>query len=74
MGVLLTRVRFLRLDGSVPAAQRFSRVQAFANDPSVDVMLLTTGVGGLGLNLSSADVVIFVDHDWNPMRDLQVRS
>lgn len=26
---------------------------------------------GLGLNLSSADVVIFYDIDWNPMKDLQ---
>lgn len=29
-------------------------------------------VGGLGLNLTSADTVIFVENDWNPMRDLQV--
>jgi TATA-binding protein-associated factor len=36
-------------------------------------MLLTTSVGGLGLTLTAADVVIFVDHDWNPMRDLQVQ-
>lgn len=28
-------------------------------------------VGGLGLNLTGADVVIFVDHDWNPVKDLQ---
>jgi hypothetical protein len=29
-------------------------------------------VGGLGLNLTSADTLVFVEHDWNPMRDLQV--
>jgi len=34
-------------------------------------MLLTTHVGGLGLNLTSADVVVFLEHDWNPMKDLQ---
>lgn len=28
-------------------------------------------VGGLGLNLTGADTVIFVEHDWNPMKDLQ---
>lgn len=28
-------------------------------------------VGGLGLNLVGADTVIFVEHDWNPMKDLQ---
>ena len=41
----------------------------FNNDPSIDVLLLTTHVGGLGLNLTGADTVIFVEHDWNPMKD-----
>ena len=45
----------------------------FNDDPSVDVLLLTTHVGGLGLNLTGADTVIFFEHDWNPMKDLQVR-
>jgi TATA-binding protein-associated factor len=35
------------------------------------VLLLTTHVGGLGLNLTSADTVVFLEHDWNPMKDLQ---
>ena len=38
----------------------------------MDVLLLTTHVGGLGLNLTSADTVVFLEHDWNPMKDLQV--
>ena len=38
----------------------------------MDVLLLTTHVGGLGLNLTGADTVIFFKHDWNPMKDLQV--
>ena len=29
-------------------------------------------MGGLGLNLTGADTVIFLEHDWNPMKDLQV--
>ena len=64
-------VTYLRLDGKVPAQQRFGLATRFNKDPSVDLMLLTTAVGGLGLNLTGADVVIFVDHDWNPMKDLQ---
>jgi TATA-binding protein-associated factor len=32
---------------------------------------LTTSVGGLGLNLTGADTVIFVEHDWNPQKDIQ---
>lgn len=34
-------------------------------------MILAAQVGGLGLNLTGADTVIFVEHDWNPMKDLQ---
>ncbi|KAL9094642.1 MAG: hypothetical protein Q9165_003202 [Trypethelium subeluteriae] len=61
----------LRLDGSVEASQRQSIVNKFNSDPSYDCLLLTTSVGGLGLNLTGADTVIFVEHDWNPQRDLQ---
>lgn len=49
----------------------FPSIFRFNNDPSIDVLLLTTHVGGLGLNLTGADTVVFVEHDWNPMRDLQ---
>ncbi|XP_033211353.1 TATA-binding protein-associated factor 172 isoform X2 [Belonocnema kinseyi] len=69
--VHLPTVTYLRLDGSIPAAQRHSVVARFNADPSIDVLLLTTQVGGLGLNLTGADTVIFVEHDWNPMKDLQ---
>jgi TATA-binding protein-associated factor len=40
-------------------------------DCLLQVLLLTTHVGGLGLNLTSADTVVFLEHDWNPMKDLQ---
>ncbi|XP_067006130.2 TATA-binding protein-associated factor 172 [Anabrus simplex] len=64
-------VTYVRLDGSIPSGMRHSVVTRFNNDPSIDVLLLTTQVGGLGLNLTGADTVIFVEHDWNPMKDLQ---
>ncbi|KAK7938061.1 uncharacterized protein PG986_014929 [Apiospora aurea] len=68
---MLPSVSFLRLDGSVEANKRQDIVNKFNSDPSYDVLLLTTSVGGLGLNLTGADTVIFVEHDWNPQRDLQ---
>jgi TATA-binding protein-associated factor len=37
----------------------------------VAILILSTKVGGLGLTLTGADVVIFVEHAWNPMDDLQ---
>uniref|UniRef100_A0A1A9V2J1 TATA-binding protein-associated factor 172 n=1 Tax=Glossina austeni TaxID=7395 RepID=A0A1A9V2J1_GLOAU len=67
----LPTVTYLRLDGSVVASMRQDIVHKFNTDPSIDVLLLTTQVGGLGLNLTGADTVIFVEHDWNPMKDLQ---
>ncbi|CAK7244712.1 MAG: TATA-binding protein-associated factor mot1 [Sporothrix thermara] len=68
---MLPSVSYLRLDGSVEANKRQDIVNKFNSDPSYDVLLLTTSVGGLGLNLTGADTVIFVEHDWNPQRDLQ---
>lgn len=56
---------------SVPAADRFGIVARFNVDPSIDLLLLTTQIGGLGLILTSADTVIFVEHDWKPQKDLQ---
>ncbi|OBA27152.1 hypothetical protein HANVADRAFT_52460 [Hanseniaspora valbyensis NRRL Y-1626] len=64
-------VTFMRLDGSIDSKDRQKVVRSFNEDPSIDVLLLTTKVGGLGLNLTGADTVIFVEHDWNPMNDLQ---
>ncbi|CAN8254589.1 unnamed protein product [Cochlearia groenlandica] len=64
-------VTYMRLDGSVVPEKRFDIVKAFNSDPTIDVLLLTTHVGGLGLNLTSADTLVFMEHDWNPMRDLQ---
>lgn len=64
-------IAYLRLDGRMPPSQRMRVVHRFNTDPTIDVLLLTTKVGGLGLNLTSADTVVFLEHDWNPMNDLQ---
>ncbi|KAK4635844.1 TATA-binding protein-associated factor mot1 [Fulvia fulva] len=68
---MLPGVTFSRMDGSVEASKRQDIVNRFNSDPSIDCLLLTTSVGGLGLNLTGADTVIFVEHDWNPQKDLQ---
>lgn len=64
-------VTYMRLDGNTDPTKRHAIVQTFNADPSIDVLLLTTHVGGLGLTLTGADTVVFVEHDWNPMKDLQ---
>jgi SNF2 family DNA or RNA helicase len=60
-----------RIDGSLRAAERTAVVKAFNADPAVSICLLTTGVGGLGLTLTSATRVILSDVSWNPATDAQ---
>ncbi|EPT29708.1 SWI2/SNF2-containing protein RAD26 [Toxoplasma gondii ME49] len=65
---------FLRLDGGVPVASRHAIVDSFQRDSSIFALLLTTRVGGVGLNLTAADRVVIFDPDWNPMTDMQARE
>ena len=46
-------------------------VQAWQTNPEIFIFMLSTRAGGLGLNLTSADTVIFYDSDWNPTIDSQ---
>ncbi|CAM9115468.1 unnamed protein product [Laminaria digitata] len=64
-------VKYLRMDGSSSQAERAAVVDRFSTDQSVAILLLTTRVGHLGLNLSAASMVVFLEHDWNPQVDLQ---
>ncbi|XP_005098173.1 chromodomain-helicase-DNA-binding protein 1-like [Aplysia californica] len=63
-----------RLDGSVRGEERFMAVQNFNEKDDTFVFLLSTRAGGQGLNLTSADTVIFVDSDFNPQNDLQAAA
>ncbi|KAF2638995.1 hypothetical protein P280DRAFT_470990 [Massarina eburnea CBS 473.64] len=63
--------KFVRLDGSTKLEDRRDTVTDFQNDRSIFVFLLSTRAGGLGINLTSADTVIFYDSDWNPTIDSQ---
>lgn len=57
-------IHFLRIDGKVTGDKRQRIVNRFQNDSSITIMLLTTGAGGVGLNLTAATRVIFNDMDW----------
>ena len=63
--------RVCRIDGSVAWQERKEQMDAFNTDPSVDIFLLSTRAGGLGINLTAADTVIIYDSDWNPHQDMQ---
>lgn len=81
----LRRYSFCRLDGSTDLDTRQQQVDDFnetkarsdaaMNDrDSVFCFLLSTRAGGLGINLISADTVIFFDSDWNPQQDNQAQD
>jgi SNF2 family DNA or RNA helicase len=59
------KVRFVRLDGSVPQKKRQGLMNEFQNDPDCK-LFITTNAGATGLNLQAANTVINVDLPWNP--------
>ncbi|KAI9820251.1 MAG: hypothetical protein M1827_005873 [Pycnora praestabilis] len=65
---------YRRMDGNTPIRNRQDMVDEFNKNPDVHVFLLTTKVGGLGVNLTGADRVIIYDPDWNPSTDVQARE
>ncbi|KAI8098665.1 SNF2 family N-terminal domain-containing protein [Halteromyces radiatus] len=66
--------RYRRMDGTTPVHHRMTLVHEFNTNSDIYVFLLTTKVGGLGLNLTGADRVILFDPDWNPSTDVQARE
>ncbi|QPG73854.1 hypothetical protein FOA43_001169 [Brettanomyces nanus] len=64
--------KYCRIDGQTDHADRIKAIDDY-NEPgsSKFLFLLTTRAGGLGINLTSADVVVLYDSDWNPQADLQ---
>ncbi|KAM3721998.1 Chromodomain-helicase-DNA-binding protein 1-like [Dirofilaria immitis] len=65
---------YQRLDGSVRAEERFSAVNRFQVNSDIFCFLLSTRAGGLGLNLTAGDTVIFLDSDFNPQNDIQAAA
>lgn len=63
---------YMRLDGSTKVEKRQQLTERFNKDPKVFVFILSTRSGGVGINLTGADSVIFYDSDWNPAMDAQV--
>jgi TATA-binding protein-associated factor len=64
-------VKYLSILSSHSSLQRLEICTRFNEDESIKVLIFTTSVGGLGLNLTGADTVIFAEHDWNPSKDMQ---
>ncbi|KAF1365278.1 DNA repair and recombination protein RAD26 [Lizonia empirigonia] len=70
----LPDMNWRRMDGETPIKDRQDLVDEFNKSPDLDVFLLTTKVGGIGVNLTGANRVIIYDPDWNPSTDIQARE
>ncbi|MGM0500572.1 MAG: DEAD/DEAH box helicase, partial [Bacillota bacterium] len=62
-------INYLYLDGST--RKRMEKVREFNSNQEVKVFLISLKAGGVGLNLTAADMVVHVDPWWNPMVERQ---
>ncbi|KAI0066748.1 hypothetical protein BV25DRAFT_1972636 [Artomyces pyxidatus] len=69
---LFRTYKYCRIDGSTAHEDRITAIDEY-NKPGSEkfIFLLTTRAGGLGINLTTADIVVLYDSDWNPQADLQ---
>jgi SNF2 family DNA or RNA helicase len=62
----LERFGPLQYHGKIPAAERQGVLDAFKSDPTKHVILMSYGVGSVGLNLQFTNYVFLFDRWWNP--------
>ncbi|KAK4512595.1 uncharacterized protein ATC70_003298 [Mucor velutinosus] len=67
-------ISFLRLDGETKVMERQSLIDEFNDNADINVFLLSTKAGGFGINLTSANIVILYDIDFNPQNDKQAED
>ncbi|KAI8340989.1 SNF2 family DNA-dependent ATPase [Choanephora cucurbitarum] len=67
-------VSFLRLDGETKVMERQNLIDEFNENQDIEVFLLSTKAGGFGINLTSANIVILYDLDFNPQNDRQAED
>jgi len=65
---------YFRLDGTTKVEQRQYLMERFNVDKRIFLFILSTRSGGIGINLTGADTVIFYDSDWNPAMDQQAQD
>ena len=65
---------YRRLDGKTRGEQRLRIVREFNTNRDIFLFLVSTKAGGVGLNLTSSNIVIVFDPSWNPANDLQAED
>mmetsp|Transcript_1524 Transcript_1524/g.2023 ORF Transcript_1524/g.2023 Transcript_1524/m.2023 type:complete len:2660 (+) Transcript_1524:292-8271(+) len=63
-----------RLDGRVRGNERQKAIDRFETEDDSFIFMLSTRAGGVGINLTAADICIIFDSDWNPQNDVQAQA
>ena len=68
-------IKYEKIDGQTKAKERQVAIDRY-NNPTRNrqIFLLSTKAGGVGINLTSANIVIIFDSDWNPQNDVQATA
>ncbi|KAK8127289.1 hypothetical protein PG984_008397 [Apiospora sp. TS-2023a] len=61
----------LRIDGKRAFRDRQRTIKRFEEDPSARILLMTTGTGAHGLNLTAANHIFIFELQWNPSIEKQ---
>ena len=64
-------VKYAKLTGSTPTAERKNEVEAFQQNPEVTFFFISLKAGEVGLNLTQASYVLLLDPWWNPFSEKQ---
>uniref|UniRef100_A0A8C4VBD2 Zinc finger RANBP2-type containing 3 n=1 Tax=Falco tinnunculus TaxID=100819 RepID=A0A8C4VBD2_FALTI len=64
--VIENKVRYIRIDGSVPSSERIHLVNQFQKDPDTRVAILSIQAAGQGLTFTAATHVVFAELYWDP--------
>ncbi|KAJ4407261.1 hypothetical protein N0V85_004403 [Neurospora sp. IMI 360204] len=65
------KILYKRLDGDTPVSQRQAATKDFNMDNSLDVYLISTRAGGVGLNIPGANRVVLFDFGFTPAEEQQ---
>lgn len=65
---------WVAVTGTVAQDDRTEATRRFQTDPACRIMLSTIQAGGVGLTWTAADIVVFLDRNWNPALNRQAED
>ncbi|KAJ2905925.1 SNF2 family N-terminal domain-containing protein [Zalerion maritima] len=68
------RIPYERIDGTCSLSDRQTKLNNFAGENGKPILIMTTGTGAFGLNLTTANRVFIVELQWNPSVENQAIS